>query len=97
MTLRDEMIREVSSYLREQFPGVRLAVKRDGLTDSEVFTLQDGPDVRHVEVTERWFDQDDDVMLLPNAMNTWRLGDAVRQTPAGGTVRLTTTGIERVP
>jgi hypothetical protein len=96
MNLREEMIRDVSGYLREHFPGARIAAKTDALTKSEVFTVQQGADARHVEVTERWFDQDDDVLLLPNAIRVWGLADAIRQLPAGGTLRLKTTGIERV-
>ena len=97
MTRRDAMIRDVSAYLNEHFPDAQIVARTDALTKSEVFTLREGADARHVEVTEPWFAQDDDVMQLANAVKTWRLAVAIRQLPGGGTLRLKTTGIENVP
>ena len=97
MKLREEMVREVSAYLRHEFPDAQVTNCPDARTGGETFTVRDRGAIRKVEVTHLWFDQDDDVMLLPNAIRTWGLAQAMRALPPNGTVRLATTGIEVLP
>jgi hypothetical protein len=97
MKLREEMVREVSRYLRHEFPDAQVANGQDARTGNEVFTIRDGGVLRRVEVTTLWFDQDDDVLLLPDALRAWAVADTIRNLPPDGSVRMATTGMEQLP
>ena len=96
MNVRDNLVREVTGYLAEHFPGAQITSALDGLTRNEVFTLTLDGTPRHVEVTDRWFDQDEDVIRLQEAIRSWRLAVEIRKLNPNGILRVATTGLERV-
>jgi hypothetical protein len=96
MTRRDEIVREVASYLEEQFPNATISSASDGLTRNEVFTISEAGITRHVEVTDRWFDEDEDVIPLREAIRSWALADEIRKLDPNAILRIATTGLERV-
>ena len=90
------MVREVGSYLEEHFPDATISSALNGLTRSEVFTISEGDTTRHVEVTDRWFDEDSDVIPLREAIRTWGLAGEIRKLDPSGILRVATTGLQSV-
>ena len=96
MGTRDRRVAEVITYLREHFPDAAVRSAKDGLTGNEVFIVQHGATTRHVEVTKRWIEGDDAGLPLPSAIRQWDLAREVSALAPNGTVRVGTTGFERV-
>jgi hypothetical protein len=96
MTTRERLIAEVSTYLGEQFSAATIGTATDGLTANEVLTVTEGGAVRHVEVTKRWLEGDDAGVPLGYAIREWDLAAAVRRLEPNATLRVGTTGFERV-
>jgi hypothetical protein len=97
MNGREVMVREVAGYLQEHFPEAKIGSAQDALTQNEVFTVIEGDMSRHVEITDRWFDQDTDVIPLRDAIRTWGLADKITGLEPNGILRVATTGFEQVP
>jgi hypothetical protein len=96
MDTRDALVQKVADYLEEHFPGAQITSALDGLTRNEVFTVTEDGTTRHVEVTDRWFDQDADVIPLQDAIRSWGLAEEIRRLDPNGILRIATSGLERV-
>ena len=95
MNGRDDLVREVADYLEEHFPGAQITSALDGLTRNEVFTITEDRTTRHVEVTDWWFDQDEDVIPLRDAIHAGVAAE-IRMLDPNGILRVATTGLDRV-
>ena len=96
MDTRSELVADISNYLQEQFPEARVGSSIDGLTANEVFTVSEAGVTRYVEVTNRWLEGDDAGVPLPRAIREWGVAREVKALPPNGTLRVATTGLERM-
>jgi hypothetical protein len=96
MSVRKEMVREVADYLQEHFPHAKIGSAEDALTRNEVFTLIEAGTTRHVEVSERWLDEDEDMIPLGDAIRAWGLAAEIKKLVPNGILRMATTGLQRV-
>lgn len=96
MATRRELVAEVVRYLEEHFPDATVVAKTDGLTANEVFTVTERATARHVEVTRRWLDGDEAGVPVTRAIREWGLAREIRRLDPNATLRLATTGLERV-
>jgi hypothetical protein len=95
-TLRERNVEAVNQYLRQHFPDARIGSSTDGLTANEVFTIQDQGATRFVELTKRWLEGNHAGVPIAAAVRDWELAGVVKALKPNSTLRVATTGFERV-
>lgn len=93
---RDLNVDEIRDYLRHHFPHASIGSSTDGLTANEIFTVRESGATRFVEVTKRWLEGDHAGVPVGTAIEEWGLAREVRRLEPNSTLRLATTGFERV-
>jgi hypothetical protein len=93
---RQHLVSQVLEYLRREFPDESPTSAPEPRTNNELFRIGDGAAAKTLNVSERWFDGDTDVMSLREALEKWPVAAFLRRLPAGSEARMRTEGVTAV-
>src|SRR5689334_2317856 len=96
MPTREELTAAIATSLQHAFPTADIAVKKDGLTASTVFTINDDGVARHLEVAQDWLDDGEAGVRLTEALRDWDVAQRIQSLEPNAVLRLGPAGLEKV-